>query len=199
MSSIRSGLFLSVFLFAGFVAAQEEGAAQQEDAAQQEGGDLERDARRMEIDDRGQATLNELFATVEGAQALYERAQGYAVFSATKAGGFFVTGGRGTGVAVNKESGQRTYMRLGTGGIGLGIGAQRYELAILFETTAQLDRFIEGGWDASASAQAAAGSDGVAVNSSFVDGVAYFQLTNRGLMAQADISGTRFWPIDNLN
>jgi lipid-binding SYLF domain-containing protein len=95
--------------------------------------------------------------------------------------------------------GQRTYMRMGTGGLGLGIGAQRYELIVLFEDTAHLARFIQGGWDASASAAAAAGSDGVLVNSSFIDGVALFQQTKRGLMAQADVSGTRFWPIDDLN
>jgi len=157
------------------------------------------ETRRQEIDARAQATLNDLLQGIEGASGLYDRSAGYAVFTAMKAGGFFVTGGRGTGVAIDKASGQHTYMRLGTGGLGFGLGAQRYDLVILFETTAQLERFIQGGWDASASAQAAAGSDGVAVSSSFVDGVAFFQMTNRGLMAQADITGTRFWPIDDLN
>jgi lipid-binding SYLF domain-containing protein len=88
---------------------------------------------------------------------------------------------------------------MGTGGIGLGLGAQRYQLIILFETEPYLDRFIEGGWNASASAQAAAGQEGVTLTSSFIDGVALFQLTDRGLMAQADVSGTRFWVIDDLN
>jgi lipid-binding SYLF domain-containing protein len=90
-------------------------------------------------------------------------------------------------------------MRMGMGGIGLGIGAQRYDLVVMFEDAAHLNRFVEGGWDASASAQAAAGSDGITFTSSFVGGVAVFQLTDRGLMAQADVSGTRFWVIDELN
>jgi len=200
MTSMR---FLSVLatlmLCTSFVFAQEPDNSGTDDATAPAVPDPELLARRQEIDARADATLNELLGTVEGASALYDRAGGYAVFTATKAGGFFVTGGRGTGVAVDKTSGQRTYMRLGTGGVGFGIGAQRYDLVILFETTAQLDHFIQGGWDASASAQAAAGTDGVAVNSSFVDGIAFFQMTNRGLMAQADISGTRFWPIDDLN
>ena len=63
---------------------------------------------------------------------LYGRAAGYAVFTVTK-GGFIVSGGGGNGVAVNKATGQRTYMRMGTGGIGLGIGGQRYGLVMLFE------------------------------------------------------------------
>jgi lipid-binding SYLF domain-containing protein len=88
---------------------------------------------------------------------------------------------------------------MATGGIGLGIGGQRYNLVVLFEDEAHLNRFIQGGWDSSASAQAAAGSDGIALTSSFVGGVAIFQITDRGLMAQADVSGTRFWVIDELN
>src|SRR5690606_36279167 len=104
--------------------------------------------RRQEIDARSEATLNMLFETQSSVRSLYDRAAGYAVFTATKSG-FIVTGGGGTGVAVDKSSGRRTYMRMGTGGIGLGIGAQRYDLVILFETDAHLDRFIQGGWDAS--------------------------------------------------
>lgn len=154
--------------------------------------------RRQEIDARAQQTLEKLFNAQSSVRALYDRAAGYAVFTATKAG-FIVTGGGGTGVAVDKQTGRRTYMRMGTGGIGLGIGAQRYDLVILFEAPAHVDRFIRGGWDASTTAQAAAGSDGVIVSSSFVDGVAFYQLTDRGLMAQADVSGTRFWTIDELN
>src|SRR5690606_31691536 len=140
--------------------------------------------RRQEIDTRAQQTLEKLLASQQSVKALYDRAAGYAVFTATKAG-FIVTGGGGTGVAVDKASGRRTYRRMGTGGIGLGIGAQRYDLVILFETPAHVDRFIRGGWDASTTAQAAAGSDGVTVTSSFINGVAFYQLTDRGLMAQA--------------
>ena len=156
-------------------------------------------ARQLEIDTDAQATLDKLFAERGDARTLYDRAAGYAVFSATKAGAFLVSGGSGTGVAVNKASGQRTYMRMGTGGIGLGIGAQRYSMIILFETEAVLNRFVQGGWDSSATAQAAAGKEGVAVRSSFVNGVAFYQLTDKGLMAHADVSGTRFWVIDDLN
>ena len=155
-------------------------------------------SRQQSIDARAAATLKTLLDESTAARELFDRAAGYAVFTATKAG-FLLTGGGGTGVAVDMAGGQRTYMRMGTGGLGLGIGAQRYELVILFEDTAHLARFTEGGWDASASAAAAAGSEGVLVNSSFIDGVALFQQTRRGLMAQADVSGTRFWPIDDLN
>jgi lipid-binding SYLF domain-containing protein len=153
--------------------------------------------RRLEIDNSAQQTLDGLLKSQAGARELYEKAVGYAVFTATKAG-FIVSGGSGTGVVVNKGTGAHTYMRMGMGGIGLGIGAQRYSLVILFETESHLTKFVAGGWDSSATAEAAAGKEGVAVRSSFYDGVAFYQITDKGLMAHADVTGTKFWVIDEL-
>ena len=117
-----------------------------------------------------QRTLEELFGQRGNARELYEQSVGYAVFSATKAG-FVVSGGRGTGVVVHKQTGDRTYMRMITGGVGLGIGAQNYDLILLFQTDTRLSQFLNGSWDANTSAQAAAGTDGVGVASTFIDGV----------------------------
>ncbi len=160
-------------------------------------GDAKVQERRKEIDSNAQATLDELLKTQAGVRDLHARAAGYAVFTVTK-GGFIVSGGGGNGVAVNKASGQRTYMRMGTGGVGLGIGGQRYGLVILFETADRLDKFLAGGWDSSATAEAVAGQEGVAVRSSFIDGVAIYQISEKGLMAHADVSGTKFWVNDEL-
>lgn len=159
----------------------------------------DRAARRQEIDAAAQKALDEVLKANPSAKELYDRAAGYAAFTATKAGFLLASGGGGTGVAVNKQTGQRTYMRMGTGGLGLGIGAQRFSMVILFETEAHFNRFVRGGWDSSATAQAAAGQDGVAVRSSFIDGIAIFQQTDKGLMAHADVSGTRFWVAEELN
>jgi lipid-binding SYLF domain-containing protein len=154
--------------------------------------------RREEIDLNASRSLEELFSHRSEAKDLYDQAVGYAVFSATKAG-FVVSGGRGTGVVVNKETGARTYMRMFTGGVGLGIGAQTYDLVLLFETQQRLDDFVGGSWDANTSAHAAAGSDGIGVASTFINGLAVYQVTDKGLMAWADVAGTRFKVLDELN
>ena len=159
-------------------------------------GSAEVQQRRQETDSNAQSVLDDLLKQ-ESARDLYSRAVGYAVFTVTK-GGFIVSGGGGNGVAVDKASGQRTYMRMGTAGVGLGIGGQRYSLVMLFETKDRLDKFVAGGWDSRATAEAAAGKEGVAVQSSFFDGVAFYQITEKGLMAQADVSGTKFWVNDEL-
>jgi lipid-binding SYLF domain-containing protein len=184
MMHIQRSLLLATVLALGVgpVLAQQEGRVQE---------------RRQEIDSSAQATLDELLKGQAGASDLYGRAAGYAVFTVTK-GGFIVSGGGGNGVAVDKTSGQRTYMRMGTGGIGLGIGGQRYGLVVLFETADRLGKFLAGGWDSSATAEAVAGQEGVAVRSSFIDGVAFYQISEKGLMAHADVSGTKFWVNDEL-
>lgn len=142
--------------------------------------------------------LEKLVSSNAEIEAQYEESAGYAVFRATK-GGLIVTGAGGTGVAVDEETGERTYMHMGSGGVGLGAGLQNYRAIFLFATEDAMDRFVAGGWDASTAAQAAAGKDGVNATSSFIDGVAVYQLTDKGLMAQADLSGTRFWKSDKLN
>jgi lipid-binding SYLF domain-containing protein len=196
---IRStGLMAVSLLCMSFAVAQEAAPEAPEATEAPEASANDAAVTKTEIDAAAQATLDDLFEQNADAKGLYDKAAGYAAFTALKAG-FFVTGGRGTGVAVNKGTGDRKYMRMATGGIGLGIGGQRYNLVVLFEDEAHLNRFIEGGWDASTSAQAAAGSDGITLTSSFVGGVAIYQITDRGLMAQADVSGTRFWVIDDLN
>jgi lipid-binding SYLF domain-containing protein len=152
--------------------------------------------RRQEIDSGAQTILDGLLKE-PGVSDLYGRATGYAVFTVTK-GGFIVSGGAGNGVAVNKATGQHTYMRMGMAGVGLGIGGERYSLVMLFETEDRLNKFLAGGWDSSATAEAVAGQEGVAVRSSFIDGVAFYQVTGKGLMAHADVSGTKFWVNDEL-
>src|SRR5512147_1336364 len=153
--------------------------------------------RKQEIDAQAKTTIDELLKDDADAKELYGKAVGYAVFKVTK-GGFIVSGGGGNGVVVDKASGKRTYMRMGLGGVGLGIGGQRYELVVLFENKERMDKFVAGGWDSSATAEAAAGKEGKAARASFYDGVAYYQITDKGLMAHADITGTKFWVNDDL-
>jgi len=138
------------------------------------------------------------FRALKGGETMFDKAAGYAVFKVTKAG-LGASGAGGGGVAVNKKTGAKTYMRMGSAGVGLTIGVSRYDIVILFETPEKFAAFTKGGWDSSATAQAAAGTKGAEVSSTFFDGVAYYQIGRRGLMASADVSGTKFWVADELN
>jgi lipid-binding SYLF domain-containing protein len=172
-----------------FSAAQLAGA---DDAKDQEKAAKE----RSEVDKEATRILKD-FQGMKGGTEAYNKAAGYAVFRVTKAG-LGVSGAGGGGVAVDKKTGARTYMRMGSAGAGLTIGASRYDIVILFETPQKFEAFAKGGWDSSATAQAAAGTKGAEVSSTFFDGVAYYQIGKKGLMASADVSGTKFW-VDDLN
>jgi len=69
----------------------------------------------------------------------------------------------------------------------------------LFEDEETLRAFIDKGWHADATATAALGSKGSNAEATFSHGVAVYQLTNKGLMAHADISGTKYWKNKKLN
>lgn len=153
--------------------------------------------RRQEILEMSKSTIKTLSKDA-AAEDLIDSAYGYAVFDTTK-GGFIVTGAGGTGVATRKNGSNPVYMHMGAGGVGLGAGLENYKLVILFENEDVYDRFVDGQWTAGASAQAAAGRDGAAAVGKFNNGVAVYHLTDKGVIAQADITGVRFWPSDRLN
>ena len=158
--------------------------------------DSERAQRRAEILAMSKDTISQM--RKDGtAGKLLDQAYGNAVFDTTK-GGFIVTGAGGTGVATHK-GGSPVYMHMGAGGVGLGAGLENYKLVILFENKDTYDKFVEGAWTAGVSAQAAAGDEGKGAVGKFVNGVAVYHLTDKGVIAQVDATGVKFWPSDKLN
>jgi len=93
---------------------------------------LKLESKRMKIDEMAQQALNTLFATQSRAEDLFEMSYGWAVFDNLKLA-FFVSGGGGNGVAKVRVSGEKTYMKMGTGGIGVGLGANKYQVVFLFQ------------------------------------------------------------------
>jgi lipid-binding SYLF domain-containing protein len=154
--------------------------------------------KRAKIDEIAAGSLDKLFAASPKAKRLFEQAHGYAVFDNTKIS-FGLTGGGGSGVAIDRRTGNRTYMKMGTGGVGLGLGAQVYQVIFLFQDQVMFQGFIDKGWKADATANAVAGTAGANAETTFVNGMAVFQLTEAGLMLQADIAGTRYWKSKKLN
>jgi len=160
--------------------------------------DVKVDEKRAAIDARANETLAELFDKNAKAKKLYDTAYGYAVFGNWKFA-FVISGGGGTGVAVNKGSDTRTYMSMGTGGIGLGLGGKKYNVVFLFQDEKTFTGFVEKGWQADASATAAAGTAAAEAGTGFVNGIAIYQITDAGVMAQADIAGSKYWKDKKLN
>jgi lipid-binding SYLF domain-containing protein len=167
-------------------------------SAEEDWESLDQQAKRGKIDAAAKEALDEALKGSKNAGTLYGKAYGWAGFDNLKiAWGF--SGGGGNGVAVNKNTGARTYMKMGTVGVGLGLGAQKYQVVFLFEDEQTFRNFVDKGWQADATAQATAGTAGAGGQTGFVNGIAIYQITDKGLMASADIAGTKYWKNKKLN
>jgi len=153
---------------------------------------------RSKIDSMASATLQRLFREQGSTRTLYDKSYGYAVFD-TRKFSFLITSGFGAGVAVEKASGQRSYMKMATGGANLGMGGEFFQLVILFENKSTFDTFVNEGFEAGSEASAVAGSEAQDLGARFDQGMAVYELTEKGLMLTVDITGTRYWKDDDLN
>jgi lipid-binding SYLF domain-containing protein len=156
------------------------------------------DARRKVIDAMAGETLERLMILRPKAKELFDTSYGYAVFDNLKFG-IGLSGAGGSGVAFNRKTGKRIYMKMGSAGIGLTLGGQKYHVLFLMQDSESFERFVTKGWYADASARAAAWTEGAASGTAFVNGLAIFQLNRAGLMASLDISSTWYTVDDDLN
>lgn len=169
-----------------------------EDVSDRITGDVNYAEVRREIDATAEVSLKRLFAAAPGAKKLFERSYGYAVFDNRKTA-FLLAAGSGAGVAVNKGSGARTYMRMGSLGANLGAGVQFYQSVFLFETKQAFDIFVNSGWEATTAADAALGKAAVAAEVKFNGGMAFYHLAESGALVSASIAGTKYWVSEDLN
>jgi len=160
--------------------------------------DMKKESKRMKIDETAKEALDELLAKNAKAKLLFDNSHAWAVFDNLKLA-FGFSGGGGNGVAVEKASGDRTYMKMGTAGVGFGLGANKYQVVFFFQDPKTFDNFVNKGWQADAGATASAGTNAAEVKTGFVNGIAIYQMTEKGLMANADIAGTKYWKNKKLN
>lgn len=148
-------------------------------------------------------TLAQLYKVNPGARTAVQKAAGYAVFSNVGINLIFLSAGGGSGVAHDNRSGNDTYMKMISGGVGLGLGVKDFRGVFVFSGTEQLKHFVNSGWEASAQADAAAkaGEKGGALAGAITvaPGVHLYQLTEHGLALQATIQGTKYYKSDDLN
>jgi lipid-binding SYLF domain-containing protein len=166
--------------------------------AEEDWKSMKQESKAMKINETAKDALNGLFADHPKAKELYAKSYGWAAFNNLKLA-FGFSGGGGNGVAVVKETGEKTYMKMGTVGVGIGLGINKYNVIFLFQDSQTFNKFVNTGWQADAGATAAAGKAAADVATNFTNGMAIYQITDKGLMAAADIAGTKYWKNDKLN
>lgn len=161
------------------------------------------DEQRNEIRKMRKETLAQLYKVHPAAKASIQKAAGYAVFSNVGVNLIFFSAAGGSGVAHDNRSGKDIYMKMISGGIGLGLGVKDFRGVFVFANHDAFKQFVDSGWEASAQADAAAKSGekgGAAAGAITVaPGVDLYQLTENGLALQATIQGTKYYQDDDLN
>ena len=168
--------------------------------------------QRASIQKMRSETLNKLYALQPEARSDIQHAKGYAVFANNSSKILLFGFGSGYGVVRNKATGKDTYMKMAQGGAGLGMGIKQQRTVLVFHDHAALETFIRQGDMVGADANAAAKYDdkGIAPIAASTSGVAsdtaslpstvnVYDLTEKGLAAQAMINGYQDWPDAALN
>ena len=159
--------------------------------------------QRAEIQKMRATTLERLYKVHPAARADVQKAAGYAVFSNVGINLILLSAAGGSGVAHDNRSGKDVYMKMVSGGFGIGLGVKDFRGVFVFATTDKLKQFTNSGWEANAQADAAAkaGDKGGAATGAITvaPGVNLYQLTENGLALQATIQGTKYFKNDDLN
>ena len=166
------------------------------------GRNLSKPEKISSINSMAEETLQRLYMEEASAKSEIKKAPGYAVFSNANINLIFASAGGGYGVVVDNKTGQRTYMKMGMGGVGLGLGVKDFRQVLVFENNDIMQKFIYSGWEFGGHADAAAKSGEKGAEASgegYIGGVKVYSMTEAGLALQATVTGTKYWKDDELN
>jgi len=159
--------------------------------------------KRREVQKMRADTLAELYKVHPPAKERIRQSKGYAVFSNVGVNLLLLSAAGGWGVAYDNKTGQDIYMKMVSGGVGLGLGVKDFRGVFVFSKQEAFEDFTESGWEAGAQADAAAKSGnkgGAAAGAVTVaSGMDLYQITEQGLALQATIQGTKYYRDCELN
>ena len=159
--------------------------------------------RRQIVDNMADESLQQLYAKKPTTRQEVADSAGYAVFSNANVHVIFFGGGGGYGVVLDKTTGRKTYMKVGSGGFGFGLGAKDYRQIVVFNTRQALTDFVGSGWELGGQADATAktvDSGGAnAAEETIHKNIATYTLTETGLALQATITSSKYWVDEDLN
>jgi lipid-binding SYLF domain-containing protein len=158
--------------------------------------------RQQIIDEMANNTIQRLYQEEPSAKQQIDNSKGYGVFSNANVNIIFASFGGGYGVVVDKE-GHKTYMKMGLGGIGLGIGVKDYRQVLIYQDSNTLQSFVDKGWEFGGHADAAAkaGQTGgeLSGEGDIDDDIIVYSMTETGLALQATVTGAKYWKSSDLN
>ena len=159
--------------------------------------------RQNLIVDMETEALNRLYREHPATKETIKQAPGYGVFSNANVNLILASAGGGYGVVVDNSTGERTYMKMALGGVGLGLGVKDYRQVLIFKKKEALTKFVESGWEFGGHADAAAkaGETGgeLSGEGDISSDIEVYSMTESGLALQATVTGAKYWRDKDLN
>ena len=167
------------------------------------GGEDDNEKKRQKTRKMAAEALQDLYKLEPTSQAVIQKAAGYAVFDNMGVNVLLLSTARGSGLAVNNNTKQETFMKMASAGAGVGMGVKDYVVVFVFGSDKALAQFLDSGWSGSGQADAAAkaGEKGGAYSGAaeVAPGVWVYQITKNGLALQLTLQGTKYYKDDDLN
>jgi lipid-binding SYLF domain-containing protein len=193
---MKIGKLLAVTLAALVLAAGMTGASAAMSAS-------DKKKARADIAKMERETLAQLYKLQPGAKATIEKSAGYAVFSNFGVKIFVAGSGSGSGVATNKKTNQKIYMKMVEIQAGLGFGVKKFRLVWVFDNEKAFSNFVDTGVELGGqmSATAKSGAKGEAYTGamSVSPGVWLYQIAGDGLALELTAKGTKYYKDSDLN
>jgi lipid-binding SYLF domain-containing protein len=159
--------------------------------------------KRAKIRKTAAQTLDELFKLQPASRELIAKSAGYGVFASTGTKLGVISTARGTGLAIETKTKQETFMKMLSGGAGLGVGVKNFRVIFVFLTAQAFSAFLDSGWSGSGQTDAAAktkdGGGAYAGATQLSPGVWVYQITKKGVALDATFQGTKYSKDDDLN
>ncbi len=152
-----------------------------------------------ELDASVTAAMNRFKKDIKGGTEYLKAAKGALVMPNITKAGFIIGGQYGQG-ALQIDGKNVAYYSLASGSLGYQIGAEQYDMVILFMTDEALNKFRKSqGWEAGVDAEVTLIKAGAELSVETLRSqhpVAGFVFDQKGLMAGVSIKGAKFTPIN---
>ncbi len=161
------------------------------------------DQVRAKLNEMSGQVLDRMYEKYPSSASAVRNSYAYCTISASGVKWGFFGDDHGRGVAVNKQTGERIYMKMKEVSLGLNFGAKEYDLLFVIINKEAWDRFISGNikFGTEVSAQVSDGVTGETfANATIVaNGVWVYQLDKKGLAVEFSLKGARISPYRTLN
>ena len=159
--------------------------------------------KKATVKEMSDNSMQEFYAKNPDLKQKLSKAAGYAIFKDFGVDIFVPSTESGWGVVYNNATGEKTYMKMFSLGVGLGMGIRDFRSLFVFNDQENIRQFINSGWGLGFQANAVFRfgdvGDGVSGAAEVSPGVTLYKITRNGIALHATVQGNKMWGNEDMN